>query len=193
MQIILFLAILGCNEHAGNNYQALSNTQDSGISNHSISVSDSLNISKENILFLDSVRRKYDLSIDQIKKHTNLDSFYYTGYYTNVFFTGDTFLLLRDGLKGAVINYNDGKSCVYKFLFVFNSSDNGSISNKILYTDCDRDESSDYKYIRYKILSDSTFQTIETYLPPVSKKKVDSSKTTVNWKLNEKGVIDSLP
>ena len=55
-----------------------------------------------------------------------------------------------------------------------------NMSNTILFTACDRDESSGYKYIRYKVLSDSTFQTIETYLPPVSKTKVDSSKTTVN-------------
>ena len=72
LKIILCLALLGCNQHVGNNPEPLSKTQDSGRHNLTKSGGDSLNYVKENIPFLDSVWRKYDITINQIKNHRTL-------------------------------------------------------------------------------------------------------------------------
>ena len=183
LNIILFFTLLSCKQFGESKQQELSKAGNNEKIIQGISVTDSLKISEKKGSFLDSVFLKYELAIGQIKRHTNFDSVYYTGYHSDAFFSGDTLLQLRNGLKGAVIIYNDGRSCLSKLLFVFNSSQDISISSKVIYTDCDRDESSGCNYLRYVILSDSTFQTIETNLPPVSTKNQSSTKTVVKWKM----------
>lgn len=136
--------------------------------------------------FLDSVGGKYELSIAQIKKHTSIDSVYYTGMFADVGFTGDTVFNFYRGLKGAIIVYDDRRSCIYKFLLVFNPASNQNIANKIIYTDCDRDESADYTTLSYKLLSDSILETTETYVSAKSKAhKIEKLK----WKIGDNDII----
>lgn len=138
--------------------------------------------------FLDSIAKKYELSIEQIRSHTFIDTVYYTGMFSDVGFTGDTVLNFRNGFKGAIINYDDRRSCIYKFLLIMNS-DNHNTANKIIYTDCDHDESADYTTLRYKLLNGSIFETTETYIPAKSKtQKIEKLK----WKVSNKGTINSL-
>ncbi|MDX2047400.1 MAG: hypothetical protein SFU87_11480 [Chitinophagaceae bacterium] len=136
--------------------------------------------------FLDSINGKYKLSIAQIKNHTSVDSVYYTGMFADVGFTGDTVFNFYRGFSGAVIDYDDRRSCVYKFLLVFNPVSNQNIANKIIYTDCDHDESADYITLRYRLLNDSTFETTETQFPAKSKApKIEKLK----WKISNNGII----
>ncbi|HEY5462021.1 MAG TPA: hypothetical protein VIJ95_02080 [Hanamia sp.] len=127
-------------------------------------------INTNSLSFLDSIDRKYVLSIEQIKNHTLIDSIYYTGVLSNAGFSGDTIFNFNNDFKGALIEYDDKQSCIYKFLLIFNKEEK-NLSNMIVYTDCDQDESVDYQTLRYKLLNDSVFETIETYFPANSKAK----------------------
>lgn len=145
------------------------------------------------ISFIDSVSIRTQLSLEQIKKNTIIDSIYYTGILCDASFVGDTVFNFQNGFKCAIINYDDRRSCLYQFLLVFNSSGTKNLDQKIIYTDCDHDESSDYTTLRYKILNDSTFETIENYIPANSENKSAINKTQIiKWKLNNQGLMYSL-
>ena len=140
------------------------------------------------LTFLDSVMEKRELLISQIKMHTVLDSIYYIEMNANVGFSGDTVISLRNQLKGAIINYDDKRSCIYKFLFIFTSTGSFNTDYKIIKNDCDRDESADYLSIDYKFLNDSIFETFESltlkHLESVSEVK------KCRWKVTGMGAID---
>jgi hypothetical protein len=150
--------------------------------------SDSAKADATSSSFLDSIAKKYELSIEQIRNHTFIDSVYYTGIFSDVGFSGDTVLSFRNGFKGAIINYDDRRSCIYKFLLVINPDNQISV-NKIIYTDCDHDESVDYTTLRYKFLNDSIFETTETYIP--AKGKTQETEK-LKWKISNTGTTDSL-
>lgn len=138
--------------------------------------------------FLDSVSKKTELSIGQIRNHTSIDSVYYTGMFSDVSFTGDTVFNFYKGFKGVIVDYDDRRSCIYKFLLVLNA-DNKNVISKIVYTDCDRDESADYTTLHYKLINDSIFETTETYMSGKGKtKKTENHK----WKISNIGGIDPL-
>ncbi|WP_207513876.1 hypothetical protein [Longitalea luteola] len=139
--------------------------------------------------FLDSVLSKCQLSAQQIQNHTNIDSMWYTGIFLNSTFSGDTIVNFYSGFKGAIINYDDGKNCVYKFLLIFSSPDRLNTDYKTIYSDCDHDESSDYSSLNFTILNDSTFETIEKYNAAGSKNEIMEK---IKWRLNQKGQIDSI-
>lgn len=144
---------------------------------------------RQSFPFFDSVFKKYELSIDQIRKNTLLDSIYYSGMFSDVVFTGDTLLSSHNGFIGTILTYDDRKSCIYKFLLIFNRVTNKNVDYKIIYTDCDHDESADYTTLRYKLINDSIFETTETYIPAKSKiQKIERFK----WKISNIGEIDSL-
>lgn len=143
----------------------------------------------DNLSFIDSIAKKLALSIDQIKYHTTIDSIYYTGMLSGVNFNGDTVLNFSNGFKGAVLIYDDKKSCIYKFLIVLDATGNFSRTNKIIYSDCDRDESANYLTPTYRFLNDSVFETIETYY---SANTTNQSIEKIKWKISNNGTIDSL-
>jgi hypothetical protein len=143
--------------------------------------------------FLDSIAQKSDLSIQQIQAHTTIDSFYYTGYYSNAAFQGDTVFHLKYGNTGVIINYDDWKNCSKKLFLVFPASAIINSDFKQVETDCDRDYSSDYHSTRYKLLSDSSFETIEYYVP-ANKEEDDEGSVweRIKYRINQKGLIDTL-
>ena len=137
---------------------------------------------------LDSIEKKQELSIGQIRKNTLIDSVFYTDMYSDADFAGDTVFKLYNNLKGAVINYNDKKSCLYKFLLLFDSA-NRNISNKIIYSDCDHDESADYTTLRYRFLSRTKFEIVESFTPANSK----MVKVTITiWNISKNGALNSI-
>jgi hypothetical protein len=115
--------------------------------------------------FLDSVAKKNHLSIEQIKCNTSIDSVFYTDVFSHARFTGDTVVPLSGGLTGAIIEYGNGLSCFYKFMLVFSFPDKRNTAYIEIYSDCDRDASAAYTYLRYKLVNDSTFETTEFYIP----------------------------
>ena len=142
-----------------------------------------------NATFLDSVSKKTELSIQQIKQHTNIDSVYFTERFSEAAFTGDTVFNFENGLKGVIVKYDDRTNCIYEFLLIFPSGKEMCTDNKIIYTDCDRDESADYTMLRYKLLNGSIFETITTYIPAKTKiKKIEKTR----WKVSSSGMIDTL-
>jgi len=135
--------------------------------------------------FVDSIGKKLVLSIDQIRKHTLIDSIYFTGIFSNASFKGDTVIKRNKGYYIAIIDYDDTRMCIYRFLLVINS-ESINTDKKIVSTDCDRDESADYTSLNYRLMSDSSFETTETFMPAgKTQKKVEKMK----WKVNKDGKI----
>ncbi len=145
---------------------------------------------KPTLSFLDSVLYKYELSSEQIRVHTMIDSFYYTGSRSDVIFTGDTVFGLHDKLKGLIIDYDDRENCIYKFLFIFNTIDTQNTDYRKIYSNCDRDKSSDYYRLDYKFLSDSSFQTSESFIPRNSDKITKIER--IKMRVNNRGRIDTM-
>ncbi len=138
--------------------------------------------------FLDSIAEQDDLSVEQIKSHTLIDSVYYTGMFSRAGFTGDTVFHFSNGFIGAIIAYDDRRVSNSKFLLVFRPSDYHNTASGIVYTDADKDESSAYNDRRYKLLlSESMFETIETYYPRGSDKPNKIYRT--KWKVTDKGAV----
>jgi|GEM_PF-6300404 len=137
--------------------------------------------------FLDSVLKKHELSLEQIKKNTTLDSLYYTGRFTDAIFTGDTVIPLYDSFKAAIIECDERRNCIYKFLLIFDSAGSRNFDHKKIYSECDRDESTDYWSTDYKFINDSSFHIIESYIPKNSDKILERRKT--KWQINQKGII----
>jgi hypothetical protein len=150
-------------------------------------------VSPIRLSFFDSIYRKYELTLEQMQSHTGIDSFYYTGLYAGAQFTGDTILQLYKGFTGAVIDYSDNRNCGKKIFLVFPSSAEVATDYKEIETSCDRDFSGNYFYIRYKLLSDSSLETIEYFIPP--NKDEDDTGTVwerIKYKINQKGTIDTI-
>lgn len=137
--------------------------------------------------FLDSISRKKELSIDQIRRHLNIDSGYYTGIFSQAIFTGDTVFYFSHGIKGAIIDYDDQRNCLSKILLTF-TPEGKNVDNKIIARDCDRDESVGYTVLSYRLLNDSSFISSEMYVPP-GEKESDQQKKENMWKINGNGVF----
>jgi len=151
--ILTSLILFSCHD------QRAGNVGDSSKKNQNESLVPGPTIKKST--FLDSVFSKLELSIDQVRKYTQIDSIYYTGLLAGVSFTGDTVFSGSNGFKMAIIDYDDRKSCIYKFLLVFDVEGNQNLDGKIVYTDCDRDGTGNYQDRRYKVINDSTFEVTE--------------------------------
>ena len=146
--------------------------------------------SQTRLTFFDSILNKSELTLLQVREHLIIDSVFYTGFHGEATFVGDTIVRLRNGFTGAIIEYDDHKNCIFKFLFVFSPRDNLNTDYERIYSDCDRDGDSDYTTTRYKLLNDSVFEISENYFPEHSDEPT-ISKT--RWFVNQKGGIDSIP
>lgn len=192
LSLVVIFFIVGCHTEKGTKFEDKESNL-KGDDTLLVEKNDSLKANKqeESLTFLDSISKKYELSVHQIRSHTIIDSIYYTGMLMNTVFTGDTIVNFRNGYKGAIITYDDKRSCIYKFLLVFNPSGNLNTDNKIIYTDCDHDESADYTTVRYKLLNDAAFETIENYFPANSENIYETH--TIKWSVSGVGLIDSIP
>jgi hypothetical protein len=146
--------------------------------------------SQARLTFFDSILNKSELTLLQVREHLIIDSLFYTGFHSEASFVGDTIVRLRNGFTGAIIEYDDHKNCMFKFLFVFSPGDNLNTDYERIYSDCDRDGDSDYTTTRYRLLNDSLFEISENYFPEHSDEPT-ISKT--RWLVNQKGGIDSVP
>ena len=140
--------------------------------------------------FLDSVEKKQELSSKLISTYIEIDSASYTGYFSNASFTGDTVFHFFGGFIGAIIKYNDGKFCITKWMYLFSPEKNENTTSMEIYSDCDRDEDSEYSFLRYKFLNESSFETIESFIPANSH-KVKSVERHV-WKISSNGRFYSV-
>jgi hypothetical protein len=146
---------------------------------------------KTSLTFLDSVSRQYDLTIAQIKAHTLIPDFYYTGRLSVATFSGNTVINLAYGFKGAVLNYSDGLNCSYKFLLVMDTAKNINVSYHQIYSVCDRDESAGYVTLDYKFLNDSLFDIIETGTSESSEVKHFNTEIK-KWRIRKDGKINPV-
>jgi hypothetical protein len=142
------------------------------------------------LTFFDSILNKSELTLLQVRDHLIIDSLFYTGFHSEATFVGDTIVRLRNGFIGAIIEYDDHKNCIFKFLFVFRPGDNLNTDHEWIYSDCDRDGDSYYTTTRYKLLNDSVFEISENYFPEHSEEPTISR---TRWLVNQKGGIDSIP
>src|SRR5579862_5367439 len=108
--------------------------------------------------FLDSVLVKMDLSFDQIKEHSNIDTIYDKD---DAEFSGDT-VWFRNGKRPlAVIRYDDrGRS--KRFLLVFNRKGKCTAS-LMVEMDGDVDGGFDSVSLSYRIFDNNNFSTTETW------------------------------
>jgi hypothetical protein len=145
------------------------------------------------LTFVDSVAGKFGLTIQQVKVHTQIPEIYYTDIYSGATFEGEKVIDLAYGYKGAILNYSDGRNCMYKFLLIMDTANNKNGSYSIIYSECDRDESAGYKTINYKFLNDSLFDITETYLPPHAGENDPGKRVTVmHYRVSRKGMIESF-
>jgi hypothetical protein len=154
--------------------------------------------------FWDSISKQLKLSDDQMAKYTILDTSTYKigSFYSQIYsdssiyadwgMYGDSAYNTRN-LKVAILKYSDGV-CLKKYMLVFDSTGKHNLSYTMIEEGCDRDgENSPYSSQEYKILTDSTFETIETS-DPGDADTTDRNITTeiTKWKITNKGMIDSL-
>jgi hypothetical protein len=137
--------------------------------------------------FFDSVARKEDLSIDQIKMHTQIDSSLYTDPYRNARFTGDTVFKTSNGYKAVVLKYFDGMATVNKYLLIYNPEGTVTKENKMIATDSDREGMEAYERNEYQFFTDTTFELFEYDIPKGSNKGTKKKKG--RFKINNYGSI----
>jgi hypothetical protein len=142
------------------------------------------------LTFFDSVARGDDLSIAQIRMHTQIDSSRYTEPYIRAAFKGDTVFKMSNGYTAVVIRYYDGMATTEKYLLIYNHEGTFITDNKIIFTDTDRegmmeDESEDYRF-----LTDTTFELIKSDIPEGSEK--ETKKKDGRFKINSHGIIERV-
>jgi hypothetical protein len=144
------------------------------------------------LTFYDSILQKQQLSFAQIRAHTFIDSFYYTGNYNGQStFTGDTVYVLRNNFKGVVIEHS-GPNCLKKFLLVFDAA-NRAVCHAEVSSECDGEEGYDYSSTGYKMIDDSTFITIETIIPAnAEEKQLPNEEIKTWWKITAAGRIEQV-
>jgi hypothetical protein len=140
--------------------------------------------------FLDSIAKKYKLSHRQISAFTSVDSIWYTGENSAAGFAGDKVFHFARGFIGAIIDYDDKRNCIYKYLLLFNATDRKNTAYMKVYSDCDRDKSSSYTTLRYRLLNDSVFETTKAFTPANSD-KVQSVKK-YKWKISNSGRFEPV-
>jgi len=203
--LLIIFILLACNSH-----------KKEKTTNHAneITVNDSLdrNISNESGRkagprnFWDSIAMGLKLSYEQIKKYTAidsysaLDSFYILNYDSvefnfkeNLGFWADSVYTTRHNFKVAILKHS-GPNCLTRLMLVFDSTGTHNISYTVIEEGCDRDgEDLPYSWLEYRILTDSTFETIETSDPGDANTTHRYFTTEITkWKITNKGTIDSL-
>ena len=79
----------------------------------------------------------------------------------------------------------------YKLLIIFTLDGTENTDYKEIYSAGDSDGDEDnYSWDDYKLLTDSTFQTFESYTRHNSTKQGEKNK--IKWQINDKGRIDSV-
>ncbi len=204
--IILLFVFLSCHDgkrNNNNNSQTINSTNDTVPGTGT----DKIITPAEAATFWDSIALQLHLTNDQMKKYTligysysSMDSFYITRYDSIEFnfkeslgFWGDS-VYNTHPFKIAILRHS-GANCLEKYLLVFDSAGIHNLSYTMIEEGCDRDgEDSPYSSQDYKMLSDSIFETIETY-DPGDDDKTDRNITTqiTKWKINTKGIVDSVP
>ena len=145
--------------------------------------------SKHKKTFFDSVAAQLDLSFKQVRRHTDIDSGYFTAKSK---FTGDTIYYALSKFPLAIIRNEDGLVCSYKFLLVYNRHTRENTACYLVETDCDEDYGTDFSRLSFKIFNETQFFTREvTYTREQGKK----TRVTVDdrfFQIDDKGKIERL-
>ena len=155
----LFL-LFGCNQQTDNS------PPQAGLD----SVVKNLPIPEEKELsFLDSVMARLDLSYDQMRAHTTLDSFMYkkrSEYGGVPLFRGDTVYFADKEFPIVIIDYSDGLVCSQKYLLAFRLKGMKSLDYKEVEINCDQDQSAEFfGETKFEIVNDSSFNVMDFYYP----------------------------
>jgi hypothetical protein len=94
------------------------------------------------------------------------------------------------GYVGAIIDYSDGESCLSKLMLLFRPPDFRNTSYLEIYSVCDREVDSDFSFLKYELLRDSSFETIESFVPANSTtvKSVEKHR----WRITTDGTFNSV-
>jgi len=142
------------------------------------------------LTFFDSVAGQDELSIEQIRRHTQIDSSLYTEPYQRATFKGDTVFKISNGYRSVVLQYFDGMATVKKILLIYNPEGTVITDNKIVATDADRDGMEAYERDDFRFLTDTTFELIRYDIPTGSDK--ETKKKNGRFKINSRGTIDRI-
>lgn len=132
---------------------------------------------------LDSILVKMDLSFDQIKQYTNIDTINYRGH---VRFSGDTVWFRSSSHPLAIVNYSDGH-IDKKFLLVFNQS--GKCTASLMVGMNGNVDGFDSIVLNYKIADDNSFSTTETWTYTGGSQDDKVTITKQFYVINKKGSI----
>lgn len=138
--------------------------------------------------FLDSVAAGDELSPGQISRSTIIDSMYRK---EEARFRGDTVYAVSREYTAALLDYSDGKSCLYKMLLIFNSGKRNT-DYTIVQTDCDEDAAADFTRISFRLLSDSSFNTREDYYKKLPEDSMQLTTTIRTFVINKAGMIEPV-
>jgi len=109
--------------------------------------------------FLDSVLAKADISLSFIKNHTLIRE-----YFTEKSkFTGDTVYFRDSDHPVVIMEYSDGMVCSKKFLLVYQRNTLKNTACKLVETDCDEDDASNYNRISFGIFNHTYFYTRDVW------------------------------
>ncbi len=203
--LLIIFILLACNSHKP---ETMTNDAKKIAASDSVA-SDNNNGTRGNNIarnFWDSIVMGLKLSYGQITRYTAIDSysamdsFYILQYDSAEFnfretlgFWPDSAFTNSHNFKVAILKHS-GPNCMTKFLLVFDSTGKQNISYSVIEEGCDRDgEDLPYSYQEYRILTDSTFETIET-TDPGNANITDRHITTgiTKWKITGRGMIDSI-
>lgn len=132
INFILLILVIGVGCHGVNKKDDKSKKIFSDSSNDTIASAAKPEELKK-VSFFDSVLNKYDLTWEQMKLHTILDSYFYT---PNSEFAGDT-IYNNNNKSIVIIQYKIGVVCEYKIIFIFQSSPILNTDFKVFQTNCD--------------------------------------------------------
>src|SRR5262245_53996387 len=206
--IFLFFTLLACNSHKDEKGANLATTSTTTRTADSITAkNDSITTVKPTAHnFWDTLTMGIKLSYDQISRYTSIhsawsmDSFYIdenkkfdSSFGDGLGYWADSTFIAPGGFKVAIIKHF-GVNIADQYLVVFDSAVTHNLSYIQVSEGADRDgEDSPYSSLEYKIVSNSTFETIENYDPgDADKKHWYYTETTEKWKINNRGLIDSI-
>ncbi|GGH57617.1 hypothetical protein HNQ91_000253 [Filimonas zeae] len=138
--------------------------------------------------FMDSVAAGDELTPEQIKRSTIIDSMYRK---EDVAFRGDTVYKAFGDCSIALLDYNDKKNCTYKFLLVYKGPRRNT-DYTIVQTDCDEDLSADFSRTGFQLLSDSSFSTREDFYKKLPEDSVQVTATIRTFVINKEGLIEPV-
>ena len=147
-------------------------------------------VKSQSLTFFDSVAGQDELSIKQIRTHTQIDSSLYTEPYDRATFHGDTIFKMSNGYRAVVLQYFDGLATVKKILLIYNPEGTVITDHKIVATDADRDGMEAYERDDYRFLADTTFELIKYDIPKGSDK--ETKKKNGRFQINSHGTIDRI-